>query len=110
MKLEEAGVSCQLLTNVLIQMCLSPMSGARETALPSVGISQCIENDPSLGSLCEPVSCLRSLLEGQSDKRQVHLKAAAEGVADPGGDTECCVHLHSESRRQWIHHSRQGVE
>lgn len=64
-------------------------------ALPSVGISPCIENDPRLGSLCEPVSHLRSLLEDESDKRQVGLlKAAAEGVADPSGDTVCCVHLH----------------
>lgn len=67
------------------------------TALPSVGISPCLEDDPSLGSLCEPVSCPRNLLEDESDKRQVHLlKAAAEGVGDPSGDTECCAHLRSE--------------
>lgn len=80
------------------------------TALPSAGIAPCIENDSSLGSLCEPVSRPRNLLEDESDKRQVDLlKAAAEGVADPSGDTDCCVHLHSEkSRRRWIHHSTQG--
>lgn len=68
--------------------------------LPSVGISPCIENDPRPGAPCESVSCPRSLLDDGSDRRQVGLmKAAAEGVADPSGDTECCVHLHSETER-----------
>lgn len=69
-------------------------------ALPSAGISSCTEKDPRPGSLCEPVSCRRSLLEDGSGNRQVNLsKAAVEGVADPSGDTECCVVLHPETER-----------
>lgn len=46
------------------------------------------------------MSCSRSLLENKSDKSQVGLlKAAAESVADPSGDTVCCIHLHLETER-----------